>query len=74
MKKLIACLLVCLLVITFNAPVVLAHPAMPPLIHHAGKNPSFWMKYGRFALGLGIALCIVAELSHDKTEKTKQGH
>jgi hypothetical protein len=67
-KKLIACLLVCLLILTFTAP-VLAAPVLPPApVHH----PSFWMKYGRFALGLGVALCIIAELSHDKKpEKAK---
>lgn len=75
-KKLIACLLVCLLVLTFNAPMVLASalPAAPfghHALHHAGKSPSFWMKYGRFALGLGVALCIIAELSHDKSDKAK---
>ncbi len=76
MKKLIACLLVCLLVLTFTAPVLASALPPAPFAHHAFRHaaaasPSFWMKYGRFALGLGVALCIVAELSHDKTEKTK---
>ncbi|MDR3590399.1 MAG: hypothetical protein P4N41_12170 [Negativicutes bacterium] len=74
MKKLIACLLVCLLVMSFSAPVLAS--ALPPpahmVAHHGAKSPSFWMKYGRFTLGLAVALCIVAELSHDKTEKAKQ--
>ncbi|MDR3565377.1 MAG: hypothetical protein P4N59_28620 [Negativicutes bacterium] len=62
MKKIIACLLVLLLVVTFTMP---AFASPTPAV--VGKqHVSGWMKYGRFTLGLAIFLCIVAELSHDK--------
>lgn len=65
MKKLIACVLVCLLVLTFTAPAMAAAlPTPPHFIHHAAKNPSWWMKYGRFALGVGVLAWIIIENSH----------
>jgi hypothetical protein len=66
-KKLIACVLVCLLIMTFSAPALAAIPPAPMghhVFHHAAKNPSWWMKYGRFALGAGILAWIIIENSH----------
>ena len=56
-------LLVCFLTMAFGG-IVLANPVVPNVIatHH---HPSFWMKYGRFAVGLGLLAWIICENSHN---------
>ncbi|MDR3562480.1 MAG: hypothetical protein P4N59_13750 [Negativicutes bacterium] len=70
MKKFIACILACLLILTFTGPALAAIPPAPVAhhaIHHAAKNPSWWMKYGRFALGVGALAWVIIENSHKAT-------
>jgi hypothetical protein len=52
--------------------IAFANPVPPPVIITAPKHhPSFWMKYGRFMVGIAVVWLIVDELQH-KDSKHKE--
>ena len=52
MKKIAIVLLVCFLAMAFSGVALASVVPVPVVAHH--HHPSFWMKYGRFAVGLGL--------------------